>query len=139
MGRPSLYSDELATAIATRCVMASLHKVCQADDMPAESTVYLWLVDHSEFSEKYARAREARSFRRAESVDDVMEAVREGRLDAQAGRLLLDAIKWQTSKENPRTFGDKVQHANAEGGMLPAAPQFLVQPVMPAPPRDDAE
>lgn len=136
MGRPSLYSDELATEICTRCVMDSLHKVAQSEDMPAESTIYLWLVEHGEFSEKYARAREARAFRRAESVDGIMEAVREGRLDPTAGRLLLDAIKWQTAKENSKAFGDKVQHANADGTNLPA-PQFMVTPVMPAPMKDD--
>jgi hypothetical protein len=107
MGRPSSYTPELADEIAKRCVMKSLNAVCKADDMPAASTVYAWLIEHKEFSDKYARAREARAFRRAESVDGLMAKVRRGAIEPQAGRLLLDAIKWQTGKENGRVFGDR--------------------------------
>ena len=79
MGRPSIYTDEMGETIAMRCVMDSLHKVCQADDMPAESTVYRWLIEHKAFSEKYARAREARACRRRPSVYDRKGRVRAGR------------------------------------------------------------
>lgn len=110
MGRPSSYTPELGDEIAMRCVMASLHKVCQADDMPAESTVYRWLIEHDEFSAKYARAREARAYRRAEGMDEIAEEVRTGVIPPDVGRVLIDAIKWQTGKENRRAFGDKVEH-----------------------------
>ena len=108
MGRPTRYTPELAAEICTRCVMKSLNAVLKADDMPAASTVYGWLIEHKDFSDKYARAREARSFRRAESVDAIMAKVRRGALDPAAGRLLLDAIRWQTAKENGRVFGERV-------------------------------
>jgi hypothetical protein len=109
MGRPSSFTPELADEICRRCVMESLHKVSQSEDMPAESTIYLWLLDQPTFSEKYTRAREARAFRRAESVDEIMEKVATGQLDPKAARVLLDAIKWQTEKENRKAFGAKLE------------------------------
>lgn len=119
MGRPSSYTPELADEICVRCVMKSLNAVCKADDMPAASTVYAWLIEHKEFSDKYARAREARAFRRAESVDALMAKVRRGAIEPTAGRLLLDAIKWQTAKENGRAFGDRVTHAGDAEAPIP--------------------
>lgn len=112
---------ELADEIAKRCVMKSLNAVCKADDMPAASTVYAWLIEHKEFSDKYARAREARAFRRAESVDGLMAKVRRGAIEPQAGRLLLDAIKWQTGKEHGRVFGDRVTHTGDAAAPLQMA------------------
>lgn len=120
MGRPSSYTPELGDEIAMRCVMDSMHKVCQSDDMPAEGTVYGWLVHQKDFSEKYARAREARAFRRAESVDEIMDKVADGLLDPRAAKVLLDAIKWQTEKEAPKAFGNKLDlnHGGAVGFAL---------------------
>ncbi len=109
MGRVSTYSEEVAEEICRRAIMESMHKVCAAEDMPSEGTVYGWMVKHPEFAEKYARAREARAFRRYESADEVTEGVKSGLIDPAAARVLLDAIKWQTSKEAPKTFGDKLE------------------------------
>ena len=115
MARPSLYSEELADEITTRCVTQSMHKVCQSEDMPAESTVYVWLVRHAEFSEKYARARAARAYFRVESIDALMERVASKQVAPDVGRLLMDAIKWQASKENHRVFGDRQQVEHSGG------------------------
>lgn len=121
-GRPTDYSPELAELICERVIMRPLHKVCDDADMPSESTAYAWLAKHSEFSEKYARARAIRAFRRAEQVDQVREDMRSGLIDAQVARVEIDAIKWQTGKENPKAFGDRTTLAGD-----PEAPvQFAV-------------
>lgn len=104
-GRPSLYTDELAAEICERLAVeeGGLSEVCKADDMPAPSTVYLWLGKHSQFSEMYARAREALGVYVAHK--GVKEAT--GAKDAQLGRLQFDARKWLASKLAQKQFGEK--------------------------------
>lgn len=108
-GRPSLYSDELADVICERVLTRPLHQVCKDDDMPHEHTIYGWIAKHPDFLEKYTRARQFRAYSRAESIDQIADDVRRGILDAQQARVLIDAIKWQSGKENPKVFGDKLE------------------------------
>ena len=104
-GRPSTYTPELAAEICERLSTeeGGLNEVCKADDMPAPSTVYLWIAKHSEFSEMYARARENLGIYVAHV--GVKEAT--GARDAQLGRLQFDARKWLASKLAQKQFGDK--------------------------------
>lgn len=104
-GRPSLYTPELAALICERLATeeGGLNEVCKADDMPAPSTVYLWIAKHSEFSEMYARARENLGIYVAHV--GVKEAVTTK--DHQLGRLQFDARKWLASKLAQKQFGDK--------------------------------
>ena len=67
MGRPSVYSPELASDICKRLAIGeSLVEICREDKMPGYSTVMDWLFNQykpddprADFSELYARAREA--------------------------------------------------------------------------------
>lgn len=110
-GRPSLYNEAVADEICARVVSRPLHQVAQDEDMPAEATIYAWLGKHAAFAEKYARARALRAFRRYESVDKVIEDLRAGLIDHNTARVQIDAIKWQTGKENPKAFGDRLELA----------------------------
>jgi Bacteriophage Sf6, terminase small subunit-like len=59
-GRPTKYTSQLAEAICARLAEGeSLRQICRDEDMPVQSTVYLWLLDadHRDFSENYAQAR----------------------------------------------------------------------------------
>lgn len=77
--------------------------------MPCEDTIYTWLGKYADFAENYARARQLRAYRRYESVDKVTDDLRAGLIDSNQARVLIDAIKWQTGKENPKVFGDKLE------------------------------
>ncbi len=93
-GRPTLYSDELAATICERIARgANLSQLAEEDQFPTESTLYLWLSQHSAFSEMYARAREGRADARADKIDQVCKDVEEGRLDPNRGRVVVDALK----------------------------------------------
>ena len=64
------YSLELAIEICVRMTsrdpttkqLRSLQDVCNAEDMPGESTVRRWRTQYPEFGAMYARARGARSY-----------------------------------------------------------------------------
>lgn len=118
MGRPSLYTQELGDEICARVITRSLHAVCQDDDLPHEATIYEWLGKHKEFAENYARARQLRAYRRAEDVDKIMDDLRNHQIDHNQARIMLDAIKWQTGKENPKNFGDRLELAGDKSNPL---------------------
>ncbi len=113
MGRPIEWADErkkdamarVCRAIANRM---SLRKACEADDMPSRETVREWLLDDAEFSGRYARAREARADARSEFIDDITEEVKIGSLGHAEARVIIEAEKWQASKENAKRYGDRL-------------------------------
>lgn len=126
VGRPSTYSDKIADAICVRLAMGeSLLKICCDSDMPAQSTVYLWLLKNPDFSEKYARARAWQADTLADETIDIADdgrndwmerAGREGQAPGwelngehvQRSRLRIDQRKWYAGKLSPKKYGDKI-------------------------------
>ncbi len=121
MARPSDYSPELAAQICQRISEGeSLRAICRDETMPATSTVCLWLTKYAEFSEQYARAREAQADALAE---EVLEIADDKTGDAQRDRLRFDARKWYAGKVAPKKYGDKVtnEHTGPDGGPVQAS------------------
>lgn len=70
-GRPSIYTEDLADELAIRVALGrALSNVCEDPDMPAEVTVYRWLIadSHPGFSQKLARGRELQNERFADMM-----------------------------------------------------------------------
>lgn len=126
-GRPSTYTETITDLICERLANGeSLNMICKGDDMPAQSTVFKWLSEKKEFSEKYARARESQ----ADVLFDEILAIadsQEGDVYIKDGveftnhdvinraRLRVDARKWMAGKLRPKVYGDKLQHTGADG------------------------
>lgn len=126
-GRPSDFTQEVADAICTRIAAGeSLRAICQDEHMPAASTVFLWLIKHLEFSEQYARAREAQADFLADEIIEISDdgtndwMVRNGKdgedstyvlngEHVQRSKLRVDSRKWFASKVAPKKYGDKVE------------------------------
>ncbi|WP_099604497.1 ubiquitin carboxyl-hydrolase [Stenotrophomonas maltophilia] len=129
-GRPSTYSAKLAAEI---CAYIAEHKTLRdalkQPGMPSETTAYRWLAERQEFREMYARARE-----QGDELD--AERMREIAFDQSIApdqkRVMIDVLKWQMARRSPKKWGDKVQHADADGEKLPAPPPFYVMGVVPA-------
>lgn len=83
----------------------SLRAVCRAEEMPAASTVFLWLSKHKSFSEQYARAQADRTAYWAEEIVEISD---DDKADIQRSKLKVDTRKWLMSKMAPRKFGDRV-------------------------------
>jgi len=74
--------------------------------MPSMASIFLWLSKHPEFSEQYARAREAQ----AEShADRIVEIADDDTIDPNHKRIMVDARKWVASKLKPKRYGDKAE------------------------------
>jgi hypothetical protein len=125
MARPSDYTEELAAAICAEIVDGmSLRSICRRDDMPAISTVMLWLTRHPLFSEQYAHAREAQADTLADELleicddatNDFMEKVaKNGQTyiavdqdNINRSRLRVETRKWIASKLKPKKYGERL-------------------------------
>ncbi|MHC2462104.1 terminase small subunit-like protein [Bradyrhizobium embrapense] len=133
MARPSDYSLELAALICDRMAEGeSLRTICKAEDMPARSTVFLWLAAHKEFSDLYARATDARAHLLAEEILEISDDGRNDTYKDDDGhvitdhdviarsRLRVDSRKWLAARLAPRKYGDRVlqEHTGADGGAI---------------------
>ena len=125
IGRPSLYSDELALTICERLADGmSLVEVCRAEGMPHRSTVFRWLEQHPSFRDRYARARD---FQAESMFDDILNIADDARNDwmersedkgrgwiengesLRRSQLRVEARKWCAAKLTPRKYGDKIE------------------------------
>lgn len=100
--------------------------------MPAQSTVYEWLLRRPEFAENYTRAREEQADTLADEIiaiaDESPETVevrdKEGNvLDVKIDsgyvnyqRQRIEARKWTAMKLKPKKYGDRVAVEGVEGG-----------------------
>lgn len=99
------FSQDLFDTICERIAEGeSLNAICTSDDMPNIATVFRWLGNDTELSDKYARAREAQSDK---FVDEIV-AIADEAEDPQLARLQIDARKWVAGKMRPKKYGDKI-------------------------------
>ena len=122
-GRPTDYNAKVATAICQWLAGGqSLRAYCRQDGTPDLSTITRWIVAHDEFRKQYVQAREAAGYAHADNIIDVAEAVRSGRLDPQAGRAVMDGMKWAAERMAPKTHSPKqeIDHTSSDGTMSPS-------------------
>lgn len=112
MGRPSVYSNELADAIceaiATGEHSGALHLICQRrDDFPTERTVYSWLQNNEAFLHKYQAAR---ARQQDHEIDECIRIADEA-TDPNKARVQILARQWRAGKLAPKKYGERVEHA----------------------------
>lgn len=111
-GRPTVYSDEVATIICDLLsnTTMTLQQICDSDPrLPQhQATIYRWRLTHPTFCDMYNKARQAQADVRADSVYDVV-ANCDGTSGSQVAKakLMVDSIKWHTSKVLPKVYGDR--------------------------------
>lgn len=133
MGRPTIYSEELAQTICESLMVGmSLRRICELDDMPAISTVMQWLASNkSDFMEQYAHARQVQAEYLLDELIDIADdsskdyVIVDGqeRLDQehiQRAKLRIDTRKWNIEKLAPKRYGAKQQleHTGSDGGAI---------------------
>lgn len=135
-GRPTDYGPEVVGIICSELAQGkSLREICRREDMPALSSVFLWLSKHKEFSEQYTRAREAGVEALAEETLEIADEASNDWMERndpdnpgyvvngehiQRSRLRVDTRKWLLSKIAPKKYGDKVtnEHTGPDGGPI---------------------
>jgi hypothetical protein len=109
-GRPTLYSDELASRICNLIAIhpISLKRICDKyDDLPNDSTIYSWLFTNEKFSSQYLAAKESQAHVYSDWVMDYVANVDERTEAVAKANSIVNAAKWHLSKLAPKQFGDK--------------------------------
>lgn len=155
LGRPSIYSDSIASEICQRLSLGeSLTAICRDDHMPSFVTVYSWIngevgaAVESEFPKKYARARAIKIEYMAEQLEEIADDARNDWMDRVVGsegdtirvidhehvtrtRLRLDTRRFLLSKLRPDIYGDRLAHQMLDEKGKPAKLEITVTRVDP--------
>lgn len=127
MGRPSLYSENLAEEIAFRLANGETMKaICSSDHMPGVFTVWRWRNERPDFNELIQRAREVQS----EALLDECKALADdaakvalipecGSASVAAKKLAIETRLKLAARFAPEKFGDRVRQDVAG---VPGAP-----------------
>lgn len=125
-GRPSNYSVEMADAICERIADGeSLRSICSSDDMPNKATVMRWLASNTEFSDQYARARDAQADAIFDEIIDIADDASNDWMErknddgdvigwqlngdhVRRSQLRIDSRKWMAGKLRPKKYGDRL-------------------------------
>ena len=121
-GRPSAYTEDLATMICDRIADGeSLRSICNDRDIPNWRTVLRYFERDAEFASKYARAREFQADVMDERILTVADACTNE--TAQADRVKIMAYQWRASKLALKRYGDKFtnEHTGPDGGPVQVA------------------
>lgn len=117
-GRKPTPADEMKSRVDKVCEMVSggetLRAIGEAMGFSA-GTILGWISDSKEFSEQYARAREAA----ADLFESDILHRAKNIADPAAARVEIDALKWVAARRAPKRYGDRVNHVSDDGSMTP--------------------
>lgn len=126
MGRPKKLTPALKFEICERIADGdTVRRIALDEHMPAASTIYLALAGDADFSEHYARAREAQLIRWEDELieiaddakndyttrkrgDDDVEAVDHDHI--ARSKVRIETRKWLMAKRAPKKYGDRIEH-----------------------------
>lgn len=126
MGRPSVYTEELAHEICVRLGSGeSLRKICLDERIPSIATVMSWLTKKPDFLEQYTRAREIQAETQFDELIDIVDQPPElSHITNKDGELVevkfdssyvawmklrVDTRKWTAARMAPKKYGEHKQ------------------------------
>jgi hypothetical protein len=121
LGRPSLYSDQLAHLICLRIANGeSVLTICRDADMPDRGTIVRWMAGNALFASMIVRARELQADHYAEETIEIADNPTGDTLlkpdgtpvtvweNVQRSKLRCDQRRWYAAKLAPKKYGDSV-------------------------------
>jgi hypothetical protein len=103
-GRPTDYNEQLAETICEWLSAGkSLRSFCRQQDTPDVSTICRWIVKHDEFRKQYVQARESAGYAHADGIVEIVEMLRDGLLDPNTAKAMMDGLKWSAERMAPKT------------------------------------
>lgn len=100
----------------------SLRKICSEEYLPKVQTVLRWCAADANVADQYARARQEGLDRRFDQLEDLARESRKAETKGEiAGyRNMIDVLRWQLSKQDPKRYGDKVsvEASGPDGGPI---------------------
>lgn len=110
MARPSEYNYDMCVEICAEVANGKTIKgvLASKEEYPTFQTWCNWKRAHDELFDLYMRSIQDKADSVEEEMEDVYKQVKEGKIDASTGRLLVDTLKWKAAKYYPKMFGDKM-------------------------------
>ena len=122
-GRPDGYNEAMCIEICERVSLGEhIIKVLESDDrFPTFPTWCRWKREHDELFNAYTRAIQDKSEMVIFEINNTMQQVKDGEMDASSARVIIDTLKWLTSKFYPKMYGDKLD-LTSDGDKLNTTP-----------------
>ncbi len=93
-----------------------MRSYCRQDGTPDVSTVCRWIVRHEEFRKQYTQAREAGGYAHGDGVIEVVELLRDGTIDPQTAKAMMDGLKWAAERMAPKSHSARQEIDHTTGG-----------------------
>lgn len=84
----------------------SLRKIAKDSKIP-KSTLWAWIRNDPQLALRYSEAQQSRAIYHAQRVEELIEKVERGEIDANQARVSIDARKWLSAKFYPKMFSDR--------------------------------
>ena len=99
----------------------SLAAICRRKNLPAPSTIYKWLAESPEFSERYAHAREQQADFYADEIIEIADNCPPETGEVAKAKLKIDARKWKAARLAPKKYSEKTELdlKSTDGSMTP--------------------
>ena len=123
-GRPTTYTPEFGDRICDEIMKSEKGIFALSEELdwfPAPSSIYLWLDQHKDFSEHYARCRQAQQDRMAESIIKIADDSSQDELISPNGnrienreftsrsKLRVETRMWLMERLAPKKYGKQVE------------------------------
>lgn len=121
MARISEYNYELCKTICEQISNGKHIKevLDSSNDYPTFQTWCNWKRAHNELFDLYTRSIQDKSEMLIFEINQTMQDLKNGDIEANAARVIIDTYKWMASKFYPKMFGDKLDIQN-DGGKFEA-------------------
>jgi hypothetical protein len=120
-GRPTTYSEQIAKDICRAVAVSSkgLRSVCNSNESwPCEDTIYAWMFDYPEFSERYYEAKQLQAARLADEIIQISDSSEDDLIMGERGpiinsakvnrdKLRVNARQWTIARLAPKRWGDR--------------------------------
>ncbi|MCT4088820.1 hypothetical protein HZP82_15685 [Elizabethkingia anophelis] len=109
MARPSEYDFELCKEICDEVANGeNIISVLKESSYPSWSTFRRWKNEHEELRTLYVNSQQDKGIALENEIDDVMQSLKDGDMEASVGNVLIQTLKWKMAKFYPKMFGDKI-------------------------------
>ncbi|WP_126654111.1 terminase small subunit-like protein [Chryseobacterium aureum] len=109
MARPSEYDFELCKKICDEVANGeNIISVLKESTYPSWSTFRRWKNENDELRTLYVNSQQDKGIALENEIDDVMQSLKAGDMEASVGNVLIQTLKWKMAKFYPKMFGDKL-------------------------------
>lgn len=111
MARPSEYNFKLCEEICDEIANGkNIIKILESkEEYPSWPTFRRWKNEHAELRTLYVNSQQDKGIALENEIDDTMQLVKEGTIDASTANVLIQTLKWKMAKFYPKMFGDKLE------------------------------